>query len=111
VTPGFVNTILEAEALRASARVLVTFIYWFAGIGFALEPTGAQAMMAGFGLQPAWLIAALTTGVQVLGALLIILDRLVWLEAGMLGIFTRLTIPLVHAFWTMPGPQATQARL
>jgi uncharacterized membrane protein YphA (DoxX/SURF4 family) len=62
VTPGFVNTILEAEALRASARVLVTFMYWFAGIGFALEPSGAKAMMVGFGLQPAWLIAALTTG-------------------------------------------------
>ncbi|HVG49460.1 MAG TPA: DoxX family protein [Rubellimicrobium sp.] len=111
MTPRFVNSILESEALWAFARVLITFMYWFAGLGFALDPSGAQAMMGGFGLQPAWLIAVLTIGVQVLGSLLIISDRLVWLGAGMLGVFTLLTIPLVHAFWTMPEPQATQARL
>ena len=109
--PRFVNAILESDVLWFLARVLITFMYWFAGLGFALDPSGAQAMMGGLSLQPAWLVAVGTIGVQLLGSALIVFDRLVWLGAGMLGVFTLLTIPLVHAFWTMPEPQATQARL
>ncbi|HVG48652.1 MAG TPA: hypothetical protein VM899_11025, partial [Rubellimicrobium sp.] len=29
MTPRFVNSILESEALWAFARVLITFMYWF----------------------------------------------------------------------------------
>ena len=32
-----------------------------------------------------------------------------WLGAGALAVFTLLTIPLVHHFWSMPEPKATQA--
>ncbi|MDB5558311.1 MAG: DoxX family protein, partial [Enterovirga sp.] len=71
--------------------------------------SGGVAEMRQFGLEPAVLfnIAVFTT--QILGSALIIFGRYVWLGAGALGIFTALTIPLVHRFWTMQGPEALHA--
>ena len=43
------------------------------------------------------------------GSLLIIFNRWTWLGAGALAIFTALTIPLVHHFWSMQGPDAIKA--
>lgn len=109
--PKFVADILESDWLWHLSRVVITFMYWFAGVGFLIDFTGAQATMGFFGFEPVWLIAALTIGVQLIGSALIILDRRVWLGAGMLATFTLLTIPLVHDFWNMEGPGAVQAML
>lgn len=107
----FVSATLESGGLWLLSRLLVTFMFWFAGIGFLLDFAGAQQAMAMAGLTPLWLIAGLTIFVQLVGSVLIIADRLVWLGAGMLGVFTLLTIPLVHDFWNMTGAEAMQARL
>lgn len=107
----FVSDTLESGWLWLLSRLLVTFMFWFAGIGFLLDFAGAQQAMAMVGLTPLWLIAGLTIFVQLVGSALIIVDRLVWLGAGMLGVFTLLTIPLAHDFWNMTGVEAIQARL
>jgi transmembrane protein len=86
-------------------------MYWYAGIGFVLDFQAAQQIMSAAGIQPAWLVAALTILVELGGSLLIILDRMVWLGAGALAAFTLLTIPLVHHFWNMTGAAAVQAKL
>ena len=113
--PGLVASLLRSDALWLLARLLVTFMFWWAGIGFVLDFAGAQAMTGSFGLTPAWApvwaVAVLTIAVQLLGSLLILADRAVWLGAGMLGVFTLLTIPLVHDFWNMEGAARTQAML
>ncbi|MDB5526284.1 MAG: DoxX family protein [Rhizobium sp.] len=111
MTPRFVANILRSAWLWHLARVLITFMYWWAALGFLTDFSGAQAVMGLTGIQPLWLVAALTIAVQLTGSALIILDRAVWLGSGMLATFTLLTIPLVHHFWTMAGLEATQAML
>jgi transmembrane protein len=111
MTPKWVARILESEALWLLARLLLTFMYWYAGIGFLIDFNGAQAVMAANGVQPAALIAALTIVCELFGSALIILDRFTWFGAGVLGVFTLMTIPLVHHFWTMTGLDAVQAML
>lgn len=44
---------------------------------------------------------------QLAGSLLVILNRWTWLGAGALGVFTALTIPIAHTFWTMEEPLKT----
>lgn len=111
MTPNWVAKILESDALWHVSRLLITFMYWYAGLGFLFDFTGAQATMGAFGFHPVWLVAALTLGTQLIGSALIIADRYVWFGAGMLGVFTLLTIPLTHDFWNMTGIEAIQAKL
>ena len=111
MTPKFIDKIHKSDWLWHASRLIITFMYWYAGIGFALDFQGAQQAMASAGIQPLWLVAALTILVEIGGSLLIIFDRMVWLGAGALGVFTALTVPLVHHFWTMTGMQALQAQL
>ncbi len=102
---------LESDWLWHLSRVVSTFMYWYAGFGFLFDFADAQNVMAVAGIEPLWLVAALTILVELGGSLLIILDRYVWLGAGALGVFTLLTIPLVHHFWNMEGTAAIQAKL
>jgi transmembrane protein len=106
-----VDTILVQRWLFVAGRVVITFMYWFAALGFVLDFPGAVTMVRGYGLEPAGLMAGLTIVVLLAGSALVIDGRLAWLGAGMLGLFTVATIPLIHHFWTMTGAAATQARL
>lgn len=106
-----VGNILDQHWLLVWGRVVITFMFWFAGFGFLLDFPGAVAMVRGFGLEPAALLAGLMIFVLLVGSALVIEGRLVWLGAGMLAVFTLATIPLIHHFWTMNGQAATQARL
>jgi transmembrane protein len=111
MTPRFVAGILRSTWLWDLSRVLITFMYWYAALGFAIDFRDAQATMDLVGIEPVWLIAGLTIAVQLTGSALVILDRAVWLGAGMLATFTLMTILLVHDFWNMTGLAATQAML
>ena len=42
-----------------------------------------------------------------LGSALVIANRWAWLGAGMLAVFTALTIPIAHNFWAMQEPMRT----
>src|SRR5438270_1474159 len=106
-----VDNILDRPWLWLAGRVAITFMYWFAGIGFALNFPAAVEMMRGYGLEPAAWIAAMMIFVLLIGSALVIDGRLVWLGAGMLGVFTLSTIPTVHHFWRMTGAAAVQNRL
>ena len=63
--------------------------------------------MAHFGLQPAALFNISTAATQLIGSALIIFNKWTWLGAGALAVFTALTIPLAHPFWTMQEPMRT----
>jgi transmembrane protein len=106
-----VDNILDRHWLLVAGRVAISFMYWFAGIGFLLNFPAAADMMRNYGLEPATWIAALMIIVLLVGSALVIDGRLVWLGAGMLGVFTLSTIPTIHHFWTMTGNAAIENRL
>ena len=107
--PRVIQALLSNRAVAFAARVVLTFPFWGSGLDKLINFSGGVAEMRQFGLEPAVLfnVAVLTT--QLVGAALVILGRHVWLGAGALGIFTALTIPLVHHFWTMQGVDALHA--
>ncbi|MDX8269994.1 DoxX family protein, partial [Acinetobacter pittii] len=47
---------------------------------------------ASFGLQPAWLWAAAAIVIEIVGSLLVIFNRFVWLGAGALGCLTAIAM-------------------
>ena len=107
--PTLIETLLTNRAVAVLARVILTFPFWGSGLDKLINFSGGVAEMRQFGLEPALFfnIAVLTT--QLVGSALIISGRYVWLGAGALGIFTALTIPVVHRFWTMEGAAALHA--
>ncbi len=109
MTPRAIETLLDNRVCSFAARVLLTFPFWGSGLAKLIDFNGGVAEMAFFHLEPAVVfnIAVLTT--QLVGSLLIILNVATWLGAGALGVFTALTIPLVHHFWSLEGDQAIHA--
>lgn len=89
------------------ARIVLAYMFWASGIAKLVDFPGAVGEMAHFGLNPPAVFAVATIVVQLVGSALIILDRWTWLGAGMLGVFTALTIPIAHTFWTMDEPFKT----
>ncbi|MCK0198511.1 DoxX family protein [Ancylobacter sp. 6x-1] len=101
-----VSTILRSSITAFIGRLLLVFMFLGSGISKALDFTAAQAEMAHFGLHPPAVFAVLTIITQLAGSVLILLNRATWLAAGALAVFTALTIPIVHHFWTMQGDEA-----
>jgi transmembrane protein len=108
---GAVDAILGSRPLFIFARILVTFMFWWAGFGFLFNFPGAVQMMSTYGLEPAAPIAASLVFVLLVGSAFVIDGRLAWFGAGMLSVFTLGTIPTIHPFWSMTGAAATEARL
>jgi len=109
MTPRWIDTVLSSRATEIVARILLTFPFWGSGLAKLLDFSGGMAEMRQFGLEPAWLYNALTVLVQLGGSALIITKRWTWFGAGALGVFTFLTIPIVHAFWRLSGEHAIVA--
>ena len=105
--PNLVEAILSSRIVAVLARVLLTAMFWASGLSKALDWKGSLGEMAHFHLNPPAVFAVAVAGVQIIGSALVIWGRAAWLGAGMLGVFTALTIPIAHAFWTMPEPQRT----
>jgi transmembrane protein len=89
------------------ARIVLTYMFWASGIAKLVDFQAAVGEMAHFGLNPPAAFAVATAIVQLVGSALIILNRWTWLGAGMLGVFTALTIPIAHNFWSMEEPFKT----
>lgn len=104
--PNAIAAILDSRAFDILARVLLTFVFWSSGLAKLFDFTTNAAMMEGYGLQPGWLVNAITLTVLLSASLLIILDRWTWLATGALAVFTLLTIPIAHPFWSMEGEKA-----
>jgi transmembrane protein len=101
-----IRTLLGCPVLEVVARVVLCFPFWGSGLAKLIDFEGGVGEMAHFGLQPAVLFNIATIVTQLGGSALIILNRATWLGAGPLGIFTALTIPLVHHFWQLEGERA-----
>ena len=103
--PRFVDAILEWPATWFAARLLLVGAYLLGAVVKAVDWPAAVAEQAHFGMHPPALWAALTIAVEIVGPLMILANRLVWLGAGMLGVFTLLAAITANAFWTMPAGQ------
>lgn len=103
----FINRLTGSVWFGYLARVGVTFMYWSSGLAKLADFSAAKAEMAFFGLAPAGLFAVAVIATQLIGSALIIANRYAWLGAGMLAVFTALTIPVAHHFWTMEEPLRT----
>lgn len=98
-----VAAVLANRGVALVARCLLAFPFWGSGLSKLLDFRGGMAEMAHFGLEPAALFNTAVIVVQLGGSALVIADRLTWLGAGALAVFTALTIPIVHHFWSLPG--------
>jgi len=109
VRPRPVAIILDANLTWCLARLALTGPYIIGGLVKLTDWQGVMAEQAHFGLHPAALFATLTITVELVGPTLILLDRLAWLGAGMLGIFTLLAACVANNFWTMQGAERFMA--
>ncbi|MBV2185744.1 MAG: DoxX family protein [Rhizobium sp.] len=89
------------------ARILLTYMFWASGFAKLVDFQAAVGEMTHFRLNPPAAFAIATIVVQLVGSALVILNRWTWLGAGALGVFTLLTIPIAHNFWTMEEPFKT----
>jgi uncharacterized membrane protein YphA (DoxX/SURF4 family) len=79
--------------------------YLLGGVVKVTDWPSAVAEQAHFGMSPPAFWAALTIGIEIVGPILILTGRFVWLGAGMLGVFTLLAAFTANAFWAMPAGQ------
>ncbi|WP_438749414.1 DoxX family protein [Pararhizobium sp. O133] len=105
--PSFIATLVNSRAFGYLARTILTYMFWASGLAKLLDFNAGVAEMAFFGLEPAPLFNIAVAVTQLGGSALIIANRWTWLGAGALGIFTALTIPIAHPFWTMQEPMKT----
>ena len=102
--PRWVDAILDWRWTWLFARVALTGAYLLGGLTKLFDFPNAVAEQDHFGLHPGALWAGLTIAVELIGPLLIISGRMVWLGAGMLGVFTGLAAIVANNFWALSGP-------
>ncbi len=105
--PAFIATLVNSRAFGYIARTILTYMFWASGLAKLLDFNAGVAEMAYFGLEPAPLFNIAVAITQFGGSALIIANRWTWLGAGALAVFTALTIPIAHTFWTMQEPMRT----
>lgn len=101
--PRFVDALLDFTPTALVARLLLVSAYLLGAAQKLADWPAALAEQAHFGLHPSMIWAALTVAVELIGSLLVLSGRLVWLGAGMLGIFTVLAAMMANAFWMLPS--------
>jgi uncharacterized membrane protein YphA (DoxX/SURF4 family) len=102
-TPGWVSAVMEWPGLLLWARVGLVSAYLAGGIEKLSDYSAAVAEQAHFGLQPAWVWAALALTMELSGSLLIIFNRLVWLASGGLSVLTLIAAFVAENFWALQG--------
>lgn len=107
--PAFIGAVLRSPVVFFVARLLLVGAYLEGALFKLFNFQGAIAEQAHFGMQPAPMWAFVTIFVELGGSILILVNRFVWLGAGMLGVFTALAALKANAFWTMTGAERFNA--
>lgn len=103
--PRLIHAVLDWPPTWFFARLLLVGAYLIGGLVKLADWPAAVAEQAHFGMNPPALWAGLTIAVEIVGPMLILWGRMVWLGAGMLGTFTLLAAFVANAFWTMAGQE------
>src|SRR5689334_22208179 len=69
------------------ARLVLTFVFWGAGIGHLVDFQVSVAELRALSLEPAPLMNVILVATLLVGSILILLDRWLWLGAGILSGF------------------------
>lgn len=101
------DSLLLSDAFVLIARVVLTFVFWSAGLMGIFAFKAKIAEIRAVGLPQPELFAVAVTIVQLGGSGLIIANIMPWLGAGALAGFLLLTTPIAHPFWKLPEPQRT----
>jgi transmembrane protein len=110
MTPAPIWTLLSVPVTALVARILLTLPQWSSGIEKIIDFPGGVAALQQAGFNPPAVICAAVIVTQLVGSALVIANRWAWLGAGMLAVFTALTVFLVHNWWSMPpGPERVEA--
>ncbi|WP_133647806.1 DoxX family protein [Paraburkholderia flava] len=104
-----ISTLLCAPSTALLARILLTAPFWINGLTKAFDFAGGVAEMEHLGFAPGVVYCVLTIVLHLVASALIIAQRWTWIAAGALGVFTLLTIALVHRFWMFDGLRHTIA--
>ena len=104
--PLLVAKLLDQAWFIVFGRIVLTFAFWGSGVDKLIHCQDSVSVMEKLGVAQPILINALTVTCQIGGSFLIIFNRFTWMGAGALGVFTLLTIPMVHRFWAMSGEDA-----
>ena len=104
--PRFVDAVLDWRWTSLVARLVLVSAFVLGAIVKLSDWPAAVTEQAQYGMSPPALWSALTIAVEIVGPLLILSGRLVWLGTGMLGVFTFLAALTANAFWTMSAGQA-----
>ncbi len=105
--PSFIDSLVSSRAFGYLARTILTYMFWASGLAKLIDFNAGVAEMSFFGLEPASLFNIAVIVTQLGGSALVIANRWTWLGAGALAVFTVLTIPIAHTFWTMQEPLKT----
>ena len=105
--PRVIAAILDSSACWFLTRLVLTSVFWGAGIGHLAEFQASAGELRALRLEPAALMNVLLIVTLLLGSILILLDRWLWLGAGILSGFLVVAIVLAHNFWTMVEPERT----
>lgn len=108
-SPNWVSMILRWPLLWPAARLALVSAYILGGFAKLLDFPGAVAEQTHFGLAPGWLWAASAIAVELGGSALVVVNRLVWLGAGGLGVLTFVAMLTANAFWTLGGHERFMA--
>ncbi|WP_035679553.1 DoxX family protein [Bradyrhizobium liaoningense] len=102
-TPHWIAAVLRWPLLGHAARLALVSAYILGGFAKLFDFPGAIAEQEHFGLNPGWLWASAAIAIELGGSLLVVVNRLVWLGAGGLGVLTFVAMLTANAFWTMSG--------
>lgn len=108
-TPHAVKSVLEWRGTWLAVRAAIVAIYLVSAIGHLAAFPAAVAEQAQFGMPAPAFTAVLTITLELVGSLLILSGRWVWLGAGMLGAFTALGAVIAHPFWMLQGSARSEA--
>lgn len=103
--PRLVEHLLDWQGTWFVARLALCSAYLLGGVVKLTDFPAAVAEQAHFGMPLPAVFAAMTIAIELVGPVLILTDRLAWLGAGMLGVFTLLAALVANAFWILHGPE------
>ncbi|EPG7578975.1 DoxX family protein [Providencia rettgeri] len=104
--PSVITKILESNSLWIIARLLVLVLFISSGLAKVFDYENSLAEMRAAGLHPDWFFNIASAAVMLVGSVLVLFNRLLWLGTGALAVFLFLTIVVVHTFWNYTGEQA-----
>ena len=95
-----------AKPLTLIARILLAVIFITAGFSKLFGFDGTVAYIASKGLPAPVVLAALTTALEILGGIAIVVGYKARIAGLLLGGFTILAAFIFHNFWAVPADQA-----